>query len=150
MKLKAKASLFWGLDSLRLCVSAGSYWWKQQPIVLHMEFMQVLIGMYQPVNVHALDRAGEEVKSPIPMSVWGYENGVHSLNIQTGSQKKLFQEDTGCLYGLNKIFLYWHVAFRKNLNGYMSQKDQATFIPLHLRSCVYQEQLPYLTKAILF
>ena len=76
--------------------------------------MQVLVGMYRPVNVpmHWILRS-KNLKSPILMFVWNMKMEFRSRNIQTGSQKKLYQErPLMCLWFLRKICPYWrHVAF---------------------------------------
>ena len=67
MKLKRK-HLCWGIGLLVvLCASAGFYWWKQQPTVLH-------IGVYAgsswdvPTSQrsHALDRAIQKFEKSHP------------------------------------------------------------------------------------
>ena len=69
MKLKRK-HLCWGLVSCCALCERRFYWWKQQPTVLH-------IGVYAgsswdvPTSQrsHALDRAIQNLKNPIPTSV---------------------------------------------------------------------------------
>ena len=155
MKLKRK-HLYFGVGLLiMLCVSAGVYWWKQQPTVLH-------IGVYAgsswdvPTSQrsHALDRAIEKFEKSHPNVRVEYENGIPQSEYSNWLSEKIVSGKTPdvCMVSEQDISLLAARGVLENLNGYMSQKDQATFYTAAFESCVYQEQpyaLPYEINPIL-
>ena len=76
-EIEAKATLFRDLSPFMLSLSAGFYWWKQQPTVLH-------IGVYAgsswdvPTSQrsHALDLAIQKFEKSHPNVRVEYENGI--------------------------------------------------------------------------
>lgn len=101
-EIEAKASLL-GIGLLVvLCVSAGFYWWKQQPTVLH-------IGVYAgsswdvPTSQrsHALDRAIQKFEKSHPHVRVEYENGIPQSDYSDWlSEKDCLRKDARCVYGL--------------------------------------------------
>ena len=155
MKLKRK-HLYFGIGLLiMLCVSAGVYGWKQQPTVLH-------IGVYAgsswdvPTSQrsHALDRAIEKFEKSHPNVRVEYENGIPQSEYSNWLSEKIVSGKTPDVFMVSEqdISLLAARGVLENLNGYMSQKDQATFYTAAFESCVYQEQpyaLPYESNPIL-
>ena len=106
MKFEAKATLFRDLSPFYALFEC---WFLLVETATdrssYKEFMQALVGMYRPVNVpmHWILRI-QNLKNPILMSVWNMKMEFRSRNIQTGSQKKLYQErPLMCLWFLRKI-----------------------------------------------
>ena len=155
MKLKRK-HLCWGLGLLlALCVSAGFYWWKQQPTVLH-------IGVYAgsswdvPTSQrsHALDRAIEKFEKSHPHVRVEYENGIPQSDYSDWLSEKIVSGKTPDVFMVSEQDLSLLAArgVLEKLNGYMDRKDQAAFYPVAFESGVYQGQtyaLPYESNPIL-
>ena len=155
MKLKRK-HLYFGIGLLiMLCVSAGVYGWKRQPTVLH-------IGVYAgsswdvPTSQrsHALDRAIEKFEKSHPNVRVEYENGIPQSEYSNWLSEKIVSGKTPDVFMVSEqdISLLAARGVLENLNGYMSQKDQATFYTAAFESCVYQGQpyaLPYESNPIL-
>ena len=155
MKLKRK-HLCWGLGLLlALCVSAGFYWWKQQPTVLH-------IGVYAgsswdvPTSQrsHALDRAIEKFEKSHPHVRVEYENGIPQSDYSDWLSEKIVSGKTPDVFMVSEQDLSLLAArgVLEKLNGYMDRTDQAAFYPVAFESGVYQGQtyaLPYESNPIL-
>ena len=145
MKLKRK-HLCWGIGLLVvLCVSAGFYWWKQQPTVLH-------IGVYAgsswdvPTSQrsHALDRAIQKFEKSHPHVRVEYENRDSAVGLfQTGSLKKIVSGKTPDVFMVSEQDLSLLAArgvLEKVKWLYGSKKTKLSFYPVAFESGVYQGQ----------
>ena len=155
MKLKRK-HLCWGIGLLVvLCASAGFYWWKQQPTVLH-------IGVYAgsswdvPTSQrsHALDRAIQKFEKSHPHVRVEYENGIPQSDYSDWLSEKIVSGKTPDVFMVSEQDLSLLAArgVLEKLNGYMDRKDQVAFYPVAFESGVYQGQtyaLPYESNPIL-
>ena len=155
MKLNRK-HLCWGIVLLFvLSVSTGFYWWKQQPIVLH-------IGVYAgsswdvPTSQrsHALDLAIQKFEKSHPNVRVEYENGIPQSDYSDWLSEKIVSGKTPDVFMVSEQDLSLLAArgVLEKLNGYMNQEDQAAFYPVAFESGVYQGQsyaLPYESNPIL-
>ena len=137
MKLMRK-HLCWGIGLLVvLCVSAGFYWWKQQPTVLH-------IGVYAgsswdvPTSQrsHALDRAIQKFEKSHPHVRVEYENGIPQSDYSDWLSEKIVSGKTPDVFMVSEQDLTLLAArgVLEKLNGYMDRKDQAAFYPVAFES----------------
>lgn len=155
MKLNRK-HLCWGIVLLFVVsVSTGFYWWKQQPIVLH-------IGVYAgsswdvPTSQrsHALDLAIQKFEESHPNVHVEYENGIPQSDYSDWLSEKIVSGKTPDVFMVSEQDLSLLAArgVLEKLNGYMNQEDQAAFYPIVFESGVYQGQsyaLPYESNPIL-
>ena len=155
MKLNRK-HLCWGIVLLFvLSLSTGFYWWKQQPIVLH-------IGVYAgsswdvPTSQrsHALDLAIQKFEKSHPNVHVEYENGIPQSDYSDWLSEKIVSGKTPDVFMVSEQDLSLLAArgVLEKLNGYMNQEDQAAFYPIVFESGVYQGQsyaLPYESNPIL-
>ena len=155
MKLNRK-HLCWGIVLLFVVsVSTGFYWWKQQPIVLH-------IGVYAgsswdvPTSQrsHALDLAIQKFEKSHPNVRVEYENGIPQSDYSDWLSEKIVSGKTPDVFMVSEQDLSLLAArgVLEKLNDYMNQEDQAAFYPVAFESGVYQGQsyaLPYESNPIL-
>ena len=155
MKLNRK-HLCWGIVLLFVVsVSTGFYWWKQQPIVLH-------IGVYAgsswdvPTSQrsHALDLAIQKFEKSHPNVRVEFENGIPQADYSDWLSEKIVSGKTPDVFMVSEQDLSLLAArgVLEKLNGYMNQEDQAAFYPVTFESGVYQGQsyaLPYESNPIL-
>ena len=155
MKLKRK-QLCLGICLLfMLSLSAGFYWWKQQPTVLH-------IGVYAgsswdvPTSQrsHALDLAIQKFEKSHPNVRVEYENGIPRSEYSNWLSEKIVSGKTPDVFMVSEKDLSLLAArgVLEKLNGYMNKEDQVAFYPVAFESGVYQGQsyaLPYESNPIL-
>ena len=155
MKLKRK-QLCLGICLLfMISLSAGFYWWKQQPTVLH-------IGVYAgsswdvPTSQrsHALDLAIQKFEKSYPNVRVEYENGIPQSEYSNWLSEKIVSGKTPDVFMVSEKDLSLLAArgVLEKLNGYMNKEDQVAFYPVAFESGVYQGQtyaLPYESNPIL-
>ena len=155
MKLNRK-HLCWGIVLLFvLSLSTGFYWWKQQPIVLH-------IGVYAgsswdvPTSQrsHALDLAIQKFEKSHPNVRVEYETGIPQSDYSDWLSEKIVSGKTPDVFMVSEQDLSLLAArgVLEKLNGYMNKEDQVAFYPVAFESGVYQGQtyaLPYESNPIL-
>ncbi len=155
MKLNRK-HLCWGIVLLFvLSLSTGFYWWKQQPIVLH-------IGVYAgsswdvPTSQrsHALDLAIQKFEKSHPNVRVEYETGIPQSDYSDWLSEKIVSGKTPDVFMVSEQDLSLLAArgVLEELNGYMNKEDQVAFYPVAFESGVYQGQtyaLPYESNPIL-
>ena len=154
MKLKRK-HLCWGIGLLVvLCASAGFYWWKQQPTVLH-------IGVYAgsswdvPTSQrsHALDRAIQKFEKSHPHVRVEYENGIPQSDYSDWLSEKIVSGKTPDVFMVSEQDLSLLAArgVLEKLTAIWIEKIKLPFIPLPLNRVSFRgKPMPCLMKAIRF